>query len=151
MNLKEVVRWAAKRDWTKVEPLEFTYDGGVLLEVLWREKEFQVERVTVRPNRTIPEHRHPNVDSWELHVYGSGDAYVGRRKYKLGTWLLRQPAMKIPRNTWHGGTGGDGGNRWLSVQQWHGREPTTLALDWEGRSEKTEEETETENREATRP
>ena len=50
------------------EPLMFVEDITGL--VLYRKGQFQIQLFICVPNCYIPRHRHPNVDSYELFLYG---------------------------------------------------------------------------------
>ena len=43
---------------------------GVSGIVLYRNKNYQVELFICQPNIIIPEHKHPDVDSYECFLYG---------------------------------------------------------------------------------
>jgi quercetin dioxygenase-like cupin family protein len=129
---KRIVRWAIGQDWSAVVPTRRLFDKGrALVELLWHEGEFQVERVTVVPHAHIPPHRHLFADSWEVHLAGSGSAMIGKRAFRIGS-TNRFPAIWIPRNVWHGGDAGPVGGCWLSVQRWY-ESPRSLADDWQER------------------
>ena len=45
--------------------------------VLYRKDNFQVELIICQPNTVIPEHEHPDVDSYELFLYGMKFTHSG--------------------------------------------------------------------------
>ena len=50
---------------------------GVSGVVLYRKDNFQVELFICQPNTIIPEHTHPDVDSYELFLYGMKFTHSG--------------------------------------------------------------------------
>ena len=51
---------------------------------LYRKKPYQVELFICQPNLNIPEHTHPNVDSYEVFLYGMKFTHSGIRQ---GVWI----------------------------------------------------------------
>jgi len=87
------------------DPLLFI--EGVSGVVLYRRDNFQVELFICQPNTVIPEHTHPDVDSYECFLYG----------------------MKFT----HGGTASKNGGAFISIQKWlNGVEPTHVSSNWDG-------------------
>lgn len=129
-NLAAFARYIVDRPLSSLAPpLEpmrtYTTPGGVVQGVcLYRNGPWQVELFSVQPNGAFPPHRHPNVDSIEVHL--SGDLRLTVRG-KLAKRITR-----IRPRDWHGGTSGPGGT-FLSVQRWlNDVAPTSVGLDWEG-------------------
>src|SRR5262245_9147643 len=126
-TLREVVNWAMRQEFA--EPLRIVSGERWKLEQLWIYPPFQVERVTLLPNTAIVLHRHPNVDSWEYAICGSGVLKVGWRKHQITPQTKRLP-LHIPRTAWHGGWSGENGACWLSIQEWF-CELSSIDTDWE--------------------
>jgi len=112
--------------------------------VLWyREPPFQVQMFIVPPNYVIPEHTHPNVDSFEVYLGGqirfshSGKWVVPADALEtegpLKTASLRGYTIRVKPDDLHGGTFGPSGGVFLSVQHWlNGVEPHCVAADYDG-------------------
>lgn len=96
--------------------------------VLYREAPYQVELFSVRPNCVIPEHIHPNVDSYEVFV--SGDIKFSRNseiyeQNTIGSFL------RVTPKDWHGGHFGQRGGCFISIQKWlNDVEPSFVGDDW---------------------
>ena len=117
--------------------------GQVMSGVLYRNKQFQVELFVVAGPCIIPEHTHPNVDSYEVLLGGQ------IRFSRDGKWLIpesyqtdvlengtsphRSKTVRVNHNTSHGGVVGPGGAMFFSVQHWlNSVEPHSVGLDWTG-------------------
>jgi len=111
--------------------------------LLYRDAPFQVQMFVVPGNTIIPEHTHPNVDSYEVYVGGdinfshSGKYVLSKEKksedtqYK--TAVARGEVIRVHPNDWHGGVFGPDGGVFLSVQKWlNGVEPHCVAADYVG-------------------
>lgn len=115
-----------------------------VMSVTWfRHKQFQVQLFIVPPNYIIPEHTHPNVDSFELYI-------GGQAKFSLhGHWELSDQDVAIPSpegfsiartmsirvkpNFLHGGSFGPSGGVFMSVQHWlNGVKPHCVSADYTG-------------------
>lgn len=112
--------------------------------VLYRAGCWQVQLFILKPDSVIPEHRHPNVDSFEVYLSGDiefsldgkvmtpiGESAVpgfdGHHVY-LGT------SIRVVPGAWHGAKSGAKGGLFLSVQQWlNGVVPGNVGADWEHR------------------
>ena len=57
-------------------PLVFV--DGVIGLTLYRENNFQVQLFICEPNINIPKHIHPNIDSFELFLYGMKFTHSGK-------------------------------------------------------------------------
>jgi hypothetical protein len=116
---------------------------GVRSVTMFREGQFQVQMFIAPPNKIIPEHTHPNVDSYEVYVGGQ------IRFSKHGKWCatedeanaadvrdlcgLRGTAIRVYPQDPHGGVAGPSGSCFLSVQHWlNGVAPTCVANDYTG-------------------
>ena len=112
--------------------------------VVWyRQPPFQVELFIVPPGCIIPEHTHPNVDSYEVYIGGqirfshSGKFVVAEadiaKPTENGASPLRGQIIRVRPEDPHGGTFGLGGGVFFSVQHWlHGVEPHSVANDYNG-------------------
>lgn len=121
------------------------YVGGVT-KVLWhREGQFQTQMFVMPPNYIIPEHTHPNVDSFEVYLGGqisfshSGYFVVKENTFNkttitgenVGNWSI----VQVNHNDKHGGVIGEHGGVFLSVQKWlNGVKPHCVACDYEGQT-----------------
>lgn len=134
--------------WLEHKPFQPPFDSNavnitednVIATVLYRNDNFQVQLVTVRPNTEIIDHIHPNVDSFE--VYLSGEIAFRRNQKKItGKKFWREHNktcayfgyfIRVNANDWHGATIGNMGGSFLSVQHWkNGTNPSSVHWDWE--------------------
>lgn len=119
-------------------------DGRVNGTVLFRQPPYQVQMFVFAPDSVIPEHIHPNVDSFE--VYLSGDivfsvegsevtpSFLSQRAGKDGRHVLYGHTIRIHPDTWHSGVTGPKGGVFLSVQKWlNGVSPEFIGHDWVAR------------------
>jgi quercetin dioxygenase-like cupin family protein len=116
------------------KPLSFV--EGVTGLVLYRQPPFQVQLFIVQPNVLIPEHHHPNVDSYEYLLHGMNFSYKGHWLVKnyggehgehQGTMLRVHPEDK------HGAEASALGGAFMSIQQWNnGVFPSSVGNDWVG-------------------
>jgi hypothetical protein len=145
-DLTHFLRWYMK----SAGPLAFVplhntvHDvDGVRSVTMFRDPPFQVQMFIAPPYKIIPEHTHPNVDSYEVYVGGQ------IRFSKHGKWCatedeanavdtqdlcgLRGTAIRVYPSDPHGGAAGPSGSCFLSVQKWlNGVEPTCVANDYTG-------------------
>lgn len=121
--------------------------GVVTSLVVFRQGQYQVELFTADPTKgSIPEdvffHRHPHVDSFELHVTGdlefrlNGAAVQRTDRFEppTGVPLGTKPLVRVRPEDWHGAISHDkNGFAFFSIQKWaDGIEPTSVGLDWDG-------------------
>jgi hypothetical protein len=117
-------------------------EGGT--SVIWyRDPQFQIQMFILPPNFLIPEHTHPNVDSYEVYVGGQ------IRFSHSGKWQMPEEDMfeadamgfsrnrgtykRVRPNDLHGGMSGPGGGVFMSVQRWlNGVEPHCITDDYTG-------------------
>jgi hypothetical protein len=109
---------------------------------LFRKDQFQVEMVICKPNSEIPDHVHPNVDSFEVYVSGSimfrhrNELMVQKENADHVTWdgfsEMRGMKIRVKPDDLHGATIGETGGCFLSIQQWLKGKPTTVGHDWTG-------------------
>ena len=112
--------------------------------LIHRERDLQTQMFIVPPDTIIPEHTHPNVDSFE--VYGGGEIYfthggkfvsdkklVKENEHK--NCYLRGVTIRVKPNDKHGGTFGKEGGIFFSVQKWlNGVQPHCVASDYIGKT-----------------
>jgi hypothetical protein len=118
-----------------------TYKIQDVTAVVWyRSDQFQVEMFIAPPNYIIPEHTHPNVESYEMYL--GGDICFSHSKY----WVAESDLIKFPNsndkkgalikvrtNDSHGGVFGANGGVFMSIQHWlNGVKPHSVALDYDG-------------------
>lgn len=110
--------------------------------IMFRDGGFQVEQVTLFPNYEVSPHCHPNVDTYESHLCGSGEAWLEndcgiceRLVYKYdhdpkNRYHLRR--LHIKPGYVHYGMA-DTVVVALSFQEWiNGVEPSFITDDWVG-------------------
>lgn len=118
---------------------------GLTATVIYRREPFQVELVTCSPNLELPEHTHPNVDSFEVYLSGEllfsldGKQVVPDDAAKAVNWDGIHPligkAIRVLPGAPHGLRVGPNGGTFLSVQHWlNGKPLSTVGDDWEGDS-----------------
>jgi hypothetical protein len=118
--------------------------GGHVMSGIWyRNKPFQVEMFVCSGPCIVPEHTHPNVDSYEVLL--GGQIRISRN----GKWLIpetyqedigekgtspyRGESIRINHDTPHGALVGPSGAMFFSVQHWlNDIEPHSVGLDWNG-------------------
>ena len=112
--------------------------------VIWyRDKEFQVQLFVVPGGTVIPEHTHPNVDSYEVLLGGQIEfSHLGkwtatkdfnRGPTELGLVANRGVYQRVKPSDVHGAVAGPDGGVFMSVQHWlNGVEPHCVAADYDG-------------------
>jgi len=109
--------------------------------VLYRRDNFQVELITCLPDTVIPEHKHPDVDSYELFLYGmkfthSGEVVINDEQALEetdGMPAFAYHTIRVRTNDPHGATASKNGGCFLSIQNWlHDVEPTHVGNNWDG-------------------
>lgn len=130
-------------------PLENSIDvnGKLHAVVLFREGPWQVQLISVAPNSLIVEHRHPNVDTYEIFFSGNHVLVMnGKQLYTIEDYdkleamsfeeYYKIPygfglATRIAPKDWHRVEFGSKGGSFLSIQKWlYGVEPTSVGYDW---------------------
>ena len=141
-ELKEFKNWYLKNN--KIEtpfrnPLMFI--DGIAGITLYRKKSFQVQLFICEPNTLITEHSHPNIDSYEMFLWGMKFTHKSKviinekmamleknDKPRCSHWTLR-----IKPNDLHGGQASEQGGAFISIQRWLNEiEPTHVSKDWKG-------------------
>lgn len=122
--------------------------GGLPALTLYRAGAFQVQLFLFPAGTDVPEHRHPNVDTIEMHVAGALDFrvageptvprdFLADRRAAAGAvdvsrWWGR--GVRVRPGAWHSLAVGAGGGAFLSVQHWLcGSAGESVGRDWEGR------------------
>jgi hypothetical protein len=120
----------------------FAFCGNGPGLVIHRAGEFQAQLFICEPNSAIPEHTHPNVDSFEAHVGGDLHFYVEGapsipedhlhdRRNGASRWWGR--AVRVRQGVKHHLKVGPAGGAFVSVQRWlNGVAPTSVDDDWDG-------------------
>ena len=116
---------------------------GVNGIVLYRHKPYQVELFICKPNLEIPEHYHPDVDSYELFLYGmrfthSNETVISDKEaleeYE-GMPLHAYRTIRVKPNDIHGGKASKHGGAFISIQHWlNDVDPTHVSSNWDGKS-----------------
>jgi hypothetical protein len=103
---------------------------------VYRNAPFQVELFLVRPNVTVPQHIHPNVDSYEVFLYGM--EFIVDNKTVIPYEDRLNPSwyhhtFRLKPNCYHGGRSGPEGGAFMSIQHWlNNIAPTHVGDDWDG-------------------
>ena len=116
---------------------------NVVGTTIYRHEQFQVQLFTANPNTIIPEHVHPNVDSYEVALTGMEFTLQG--KIILPMWasdtkcqdsnlsIAHYSTVRVLPESLHGGRSGPKGGAFMSVQHWlNGVKPTSVGNDWNG-------------------
>ncbi len=117
-------------------PVKISPELGSCEFILFREGQYQAELITLFSGKEIPPHSHPNVDSIDFHMTGTGESFIGSH--------LMPPAnpdrgplgnrMPIPANVPHWGHAMTD-VAVISLQKWkNGVAPSFLSDDWEDRT-----------------
>jgi hypothetical protein len=118
-----------------------TYKIQDVTAVVWlRDGPYQVELFIVPPNYIIPEHVHPNVESYEMFLGGDiSFSHSGRWVDRDGLIMRRDaPDMRgalvpVETNDLHGGAFGPRGGVFMSIQKWlNGISPHSVSADYTG-------------------
>lgn len=139
--------WVANAVAIMQAPIDgITYVGNGPALVVFREPPFQVQLFICLPLTDIPEHTHPNVESFEINV--SGDVHfkvegldvfparVMRDERYDGSGVSRTwgYATHVGAGVKHSASIGHRGGSFLSVQKWLQGAPTSVDNDWDGQA-----------------
>lgn len=124
----------------------------VTLVLLYRSEQFQVQMVCVPPNYIIPEHVHPNIDSYEVGI-GGGMCFSRNGKWITNETIdyhgkqlkdyngqgnlnkKRGSCIRVRPIDIHGGMFGSEGAVFLSIQKWiNGVSPHCVGSDYAGKT-----------------
>ena len=142
-DLKEFKNWFLKNNTIKTpydNPLMFI--DGIAGITLYRNKPFQVQLFICEPNVKITEHTHPNIDSFEVFLWGmkfthNGKVIIDENMAKLKRNNLprcSQWSLRVRPNEIHGGLSSNKGGAFLSIQKWlNNKNPTHVSKDWKGK------------------
>lgn len=128
--LKWVINEVPIRPWWMPEGEVYFMDhvSGI---VVHRHGQFQTQLFIAEPNAKSPPHTHPNVDSFEVGLYGMNLNHTGNDIPASIT--MAGVAIYVDHEDVHGGCAGEKGGAFLSVQQWlNDVPPTCVANDWKG-------------------
>ena len=109
---------------------------------LYRVEDKQVQMILMDPDIEIPEHVHPNVDSYEVALNGMTFTHSGQELVnyatdqevtEAGLYMNHGLCVRVKPNDLHGGNSSPDGAVFISVQHWlNGVTPTSVEKDWEG-------------------
>ena len=128
-------------------PNSYVSDNHTSGITLYRQENLQVQLFVLPPDSKVPFHTHPNMDSYEAYVGGDLFLYINGEQagdhdklrdfdnledkdsfYNITFLKLFRVKPTFP----HGGTTGDKGGAFLSIQHWkNGVEPSSPTKDWE--------------------
>jgi len=120
-------------------PLMFI--DGISGLTVYRKENFQVQLFICEPNTEIPEHIHPNIDSFELFLYGMKFTHSKKTiidsdmalKENNEMPLYYYQTIRVKPDDWHGGTSSKNGGAFISIQHWlNNTKPTHVSDDWQG-------------------
>jgi hypothetical protein len=148
-NLASFARWFLSQPFSSIRPQHngvrfFQTSGGwVSGIVLFRDGQFQVELFCGSGAGYFPEHKHPNVDSIEVHLCGEIAFTInGVQMFRAGeisqvlddgSSSISGKRVRVRPGVSHGATVGSTGGAFLSIQRWReGVTPTSVGLDWDG-------------------
>lgn len=114
---------------------------------------YQVQVFVVPPYKIIPEHTHPNVDSYEVYLGGQilfsrGGKWITtnedlKKEDPEGRSIKRGNFLRIKPNDLHGGCFGKSGGVFMSIQKWlNGVQPSCVSFDYDGIALDSEHEVE---------
>lgn len=141
-DLKDFKNWFLKNNTIKTpydNPLMFI--DGITGITLYRKKPFQVQLFICEPNTSILEHSHPNIDSYELFLWGMSFTHKGKTIINKEMATLKKNdisrclnwTLRIKPNELHGGKSSNKGGAFISIQKWlNNINPTHVSKDWQG-------------------
>ena len=120
--------WLEKRPINTPNDNPLSFGGQICGVVLYRQDNYQVQLFIGQPNSVGDPHIHPNVDSYEVFIGGDINFMCD------GVWEQLKGIggfQRVTPGSWHGGTSGERGGCFLSVQKWlNGVPPTCIGNDW---------------------
>ena len=141
-DLKEFKNWYLKNNTIQIpynNPLMFI--DGIMGITLYRKEQFQVQLFICEPNVIIKEHLHPNIDSYEMFLWGMEFTHKGKTIINKQMALLERNNMprcsnwtlRIKQNELHGGQSSNKGGAFISIQKWlNNIKPSHVSEDWTG-------------------
>lgn len=136
-TLEEFLRWFLAQPLSALcPPIDAVWEYGTVRSlVLFRQPPYQVELFTVPPGETgeESEHRHPNVDQFQVYLSGEIDFRVNGRSVSEGMARSGIREIRLRPTDWHTARYTPAGGAFLSVQRWPGGVgPTSVGMEWEG-------------------
>tara|TARA_Y100000592_G_C5247479_1_gene211239 strand:- start:70 stop:543 length:474 start_codon:yes stop_codon:yes gene_type:complete len=141
-TLKNFKNWYLEKNIIKPPLLNgLMFIDGIAGITLYRSKPFQVQMFICNPDTKIKEHSHPNVDSYELFLWGMTFTHKGKTiinqdmafKEKNNYPRCSYWTLRVKPNDLHGGFASNKGGAFISIQEWlHGHEPKNVSEDWQG-------------------
>ena len=141
-DLKEFKNWYLVVSRTTVpynNPIMFI--DGISGVTIYRKEQFQVQLFICEPNVIIKEHSHPNIDSYEMFLWGMEFTHKGKTIINKQMALLEKNNMprcsnwtlRIKQNELHGGQSSNKGGAFISIQKWlNNIKPSHVSEDWTG-------------------
>ena len=141
-ELKDFKNWYLKNNIIKTpydNPLMFI--DGIAGITLYRIKPYQVQLFICEPNTLIKEHTHPNIDSYEVFLWGMKFTHKGKTIINESMAKLKKDdlprcsywTLRVKPNDLHGGLSSDKGGAFISIQKWlNNINPTHVSKDWNG-------------------
>ncbi len=113
---------------------------GVSGLTIYRQNPYQVQLFILQPNVIIPQHMHPNIDSYEIFLTGVKLSYKNHMLNRDwghacndGVSNNFKKIIRIKPGEMHGGLSSDTGGAFISAQCWkNGLEPSSVSNDWVG-------------------
>lgn len=107
--------------------------------IICRIPPYQVEAIAFRPGHVVPPHKHPNLDSYDFHVAGSGSIRLAGRDLPPrapldgteGPAALLRGRVPVLRGVVHSGKAGPAGASFYSLQRWHVWPMGFITDDWQ--------------------
>jgi hypothetical protein len=129
--------------------LPMTFLEGIHGVTVYRQPPFQVQLFLAAPNTVIPTHTHPNIDSYEVFLYGmefthSDNVIISMEQAMLagasqnGGQMPNRPlaqfqTIRVLPDDRHGGRSSLQGGAFLSVQHWRNDVAiSSVERDWDG-------------------
>ena len=113
-----------------VQPMLIDGIAGI---TLYQKDQFQVEMFVCQPNVIIPEHIHPNVDSFEVCLYGMSFEHELTHICNPNDSLKMYDTLRVRPEHRHSASSGPIGGVFISIQHWlNGVAPYRIAKDYEG-------------------
>lgn len=117
------------------------HNGELTGITIYRHHPYQVQLWILKPNFVLPEHIHPNVDNYQVFLYGMKFTHSGKQivneeminENEDGVSKYLFESIRVKPNDLHGGQAGPNGAAFLSIQKWlNDREPSSVSFDWNG-------------------
>tara|TARA_R110002020_G_scaffold473916_1_gene703966 strand:- start:688 stop:1179 length:492 start_codon:yes stop_codon:yes gene_type:complete len=141
-DLKDFKDWFLKNNTIQTpydNPLMFI--DGIAGITLYKKQPYQVQLFICEPNTVITEHSHPNIDSYEMFLYGMEFSHKGKIIIDKRMSMLRKKniprlsnvTLRIKPNDLHGALSSEKGGAFISIQKWlNNMNPTHVSKDWQG-------------------